>query len=335
MALFSREDRTFNLELTRQGNAVTEQLHVGGSPPRAVPYLNEAAALDAFRRRVLEIVEDGWRLSLADADLDRPVARDELQEHAIVQCGEGDEDERAARLAVYRDWLIDHGDPCGELASLRARQETDPDPTLGGAIQQLELARERELFGLLTALPNFRDGLKPLYRHGWIDGFEVATSSGTLTTFSLLAPMSRFVRRLVLLRTHSPEFRSAVALSSRRGQIRTLELGTHGYAQELLDVLPNLHTFQILGGTPVLRGHPGVKKLVALVERGGGLHGSWPSLRELELRVGEHTLGWRDLFADRDLDMPLFETLTLSGVPVVVERYTASLPPSVKAMLST
>ena len=282
MALFSRDDRTFNLELARTGTVVVEELHVGGAGARRDVHPDEATALAAFRRRVVELVGEGWKLSLADADLDRPVARDPDLEAKIVGAGDA---ERPGLLAVYADWLSERGDPCGDLASLHARKAAAPDGELGAAIQQLELRRELDLFGLLSQLPNHRDKIRPLWRDGWIEGYDIATSSGTHALLALLAPMARFVRSLVFRHSHSPGVRSAIGMWPHRAQLRNLVVPHTGYAQELLDVLPGLRALT-MPVVQVAHGHPGVERLILELGdvRRGRLSGVWPAVREVVLR---------------------------------------------------
>jgi uncharacterized protein (TIGR02996 family) len=282
LALFSRDDRTFNLELARSGSTVVEEMHVAGSGPHRTDHGDDATALAAFRRRVLELVGEGWKLSLPDGDLARPIARDPELEAKIVDAGD---DARPGLLAVYADWLSERGDPCGDLASLRARKELATDPALAAAVQQLELRREVDLFGLLTQLENHREGARPVWRDGWIDGYDIATSQGTLASFALLAPMARFVRALVFRHSHSPGVRSAIALWPQRAQITSLVVPHTGYAQELLDVLPGLRSLTMPVSTTV-RGHAGVSRLVLELGdvRRGRLTGTWPAVTEVVLR---------------------------------------------------
>jgi hypothetical protein len=282
VALFSRVDRTFNLELVRAGDVVIEELHTGGAEPRRDRFADDDAALAAFRRRVVELVDEGWRLSLADADLDHPVATDPELEARIASASDA---ERTGLLAVYADWLGERGDPCGELAALRARDERGHTPELGAAIQRVELARELELFGLLTRLPNHRDSAAMLWRDGWIDGYDFVTTSGTLAMFALLAPMARFVRALVFRQQHTVEVRSAIAVWPRRAQLRRLVVPHTGYAQELLDVLPGLDDLTMHVGNRV-RGHATVRRLVLYGNNAprSKLAGEWPAVREVVLR---------------------------------------------------
>ena len=66
-------------------------------------------------------------------------------------------------------WLIERADPCGELASLRRRNEADKDPALAALIQRMELQHERALFGLLHRVRAPRGVIQLVYRNGWSD----------------------------------------------------------------------------------------------------------------------------------------------------------------------
>jgi hypothetical protein len=211
------------------------------------------------------------------------IACDPALEAQIAQANDG---QRSALLAVYADWLGERGDACGDLAALRARDERTHTAELGAAIQKLELAREVDLFGLLTRLPNYRSGVVMMWRDGWIDGYDFVSSQGTLARLALLAPMARFVRTLVFRHEHSEGVRSAIGTWKRRGQIRRLALPPTAWAQELLDVLPGLDELTMPAGTRTAHGHPAVRTLVLSVRdvRKGKLTGSWPAVRRVVVR---------------------------------------------------
>src|SRR5262249_30315741 len=153
--------------LVREGRVVHETGRYG---VRRDTHPGETDARAAFERRAIALVGDGWQLVEPDGDLGTPVAADPVQEHAILDAI----DDRPERLAVYTDWLLERGDPCGELASLRARHERDRDRNLGALIQRAELAHDRALFGLAHVAPSPRGVVRPVWRDGWIDAFDIA-----------------------------------------------------------------------------------------------------------------------------------------------------------------
>ncbi len=288
MALFLRDDRSYSLELVRRGDVVVEEEQAAGRRPRHDRCADAPAALTEYRRRVLRLVADGWRVSRLDADLDHPVAGEPALEAQII---DADGDERAGLLAVYDDWLGEHGDPCGPLAALRAR---DPHPALalraahhaelGAAIQRFELTHELELFGLLRQLPDHRHAAAMMWRDGWIDGYDFVTTSGTLALFALLAPMARFVRTLVFRKEHSSGIRPALAVWPRRDRVRALAVARTVFTQELLDILPGLGELTMPVGNRA-KGHPGVRRLVLEVgDDHGTLQGTWPAVQEVLIR---------------------------------------------------
>jgi len=283
VALFSKDGRTFNLELVRDGDTIVEEQHVAGDGPRRRRFADAAAALAGFRDRVLELIADDWKLSATDDDLAHPLARDPDVEQRIATATDTD---RRGLLAVYADWLGERGDPCGDLAAPRARSERGHTAELGAAIQRLELARERDLFGIGAALPNYRSNVVAVWRDGWIDGYDLATPSGTVTTLALLAPMARFVRALTFQHQQSTSIRSAIATWPRREQIRKLVLPHTAWAQELLDVLPGLDELEMPVSLRDLRGHPHVRSLVLSVAdvRKGKLGGAWPAVQRVVVR---------------------------------------------------
>jgi hypothetical protein len=294
VALFSRADRTFNLELAREGTTLIERLHVGDTTTKRTEHATEHAALAAYRRRFREILDEQWHLTLGDDDMARPVACDPAAEAAISAAAISDQDDH---LSVYADWLIEQGDPCGELASLRARDQRVHEPELTVAIKELETTRADEIFGLYAGLYD-QSQIRFDWSRGWVTTIDVGAASqppyrhhpesslGTLVSLALLAPIARFVRRLNFLRIHTSDVRSAIATSPRRHSIRQLGLTSRQHAQELLDVLPKLDELVMPTGA-VVRGHPAVTS-IALHQSGpdlppGLLEGEWPALHTLSI----------------------------------------------------
>jgi hypothetical protein len=341
VALFSRSDRTFNLELERAGTELVERVHLDGTPAKRTEFADAAAAFGGYLRRIAELVEEGWQLAVADTDLVRCVASDPALEARIA----GDED-----LSVYADWLIEHGDPCGELASLRARAEVKPSVELGLAIDELERTRAEELFGLFALLPGRQD-LVLHWRRGWIDELEVPAGTspifrprhpssgnaplGTLVAAALLAPMARFTRRLSFNRLHTPFVRAVIAMSPRRDRLRSLAMVHPDHAQELLDALPGLEELVMPAGAQTPRGHANVRTLslgVTTLNTTDLLLGEWPALETLEIRsrfeisaalaqLGDHPLmrTLRRLSIHAPLETPIVRVLRANLPHVTID----------------
>lgn len=274
MAELARPGATILVE--RSGTLLAE--HAPPAAPTHMDYPNERAALAIFRKRIARLVVEGWQLSRADSDIGGPLASEPRLEAEL-----------RARLApetvaIYNDWLIEHGDPCGEFAALRAQ---------GVATAELEAARGYELFGcyhdVLAELPTYRPRIELQWAHGWIEGWLLdRLNLGTLFGFALHAPMARFARRLVVrLGVHGPTLRYAIARSPRKAAIRALELAERGMAAQLLGVLPALESLAMPAGEAAT-GHDRVRDLAIDVgaSRAGALYdGAWPALERLTIRA--------------------------------------------------
>ncbi|MDB4959960.1 MAG: Molybdate metabolism regulator [Myxococcales bacterium] len=325
MALFSRADRTFNLELAREGSALVERVHLDHADTQREQHDSEHAALAAYRQRFVEIVNEGWHLVLGDPDIARPVACDPTIEAAISI------DDRE-QLAVYADWLIERGDPCGELAALRARAEAAPTPALTTAIAELEEARGDEIFGLYAGLVD-QGVIELAWTHGWVTTIRVGqreparpppyrhhpeSSHGTLVGIVLLAPIARFVRHLEFPRVHTSDVRSAIATSPRRDSIRQLTVTSPHHVQELLDVMPKLEILAMPAGTKV-RGHASVDTIKLAIDTPEVipdlLQGEWPSLRSVSITSRRDISAALAMLAER----PLMATLRVLEVTAPLE----------------
>lgn len=267
---------TGTILVERSGTLLAE--HAPPKAPTTMDYPNERAALAIFRKRIARLVVEGWQLSRADADIGAPLASEPGLE---AQLRERIDPETAA---IYNDWLIERGDPCGELAALRAR---------GVATAELEQARGYELYGalhdILAELPAHRARIEPQWTHGWIEGWLLdRLSLGTLFGFALQAPMARFARRLVVrFGVHGPTLRYALARSTRRTAIRTLEVAERGMASQLLGVLPALDALAMPAGETT-DGHDRVRTLtldVGTTRVGALFTGAWPAVERLAIRA--------------------------------------------------
>lgn len=310
MAELAKSTGTILLE--RSGTLIAE--HQPPKPALSMDYPNERAAIAVFRKRIVELVAQGWQLSRGDNDIGAPIAVElgiEAQLHAQF---DGD------ALAIYNDWLIDRGDPCGEVAALRAKQIDT---------SELEKARGYELYGsfadLLAHRPSDRPRIAPAWSHGWIEGWRLHhLAHGTLLAFAMHAPLARFANRLVVWHdVHAPTVRYALARTSRRKAIRYCTFAEVGMATQLLGVLPNLETLTMPSGETV--GHDRVRNLTLEIDE---LHdqpmitGAWPALERLTLRAQKQ----HGSVVARLLEQtPLEKLLKLRHVDVDVFKFDASV----------
>jgi uncharacterized protein (TIGR02996 family) len=315
MAKFMRDGETAPRSLVRAGTVVTDN-------DQRSTYATELEALAAFDRRANDLVDEGWGVIEVDNDLGLPRACDEAQERAILAAG----DDRDDRLAVYTDWLIERGDPCGELASLRARNEKDNDPALAALIQRFELQHERPLFGLFHGVRAPRGVVKLVWRRGWVDALDIATSSDTFVSLALLAPVARFVRGLVFQRQVARRVCRALARSPRRDHIRRLQLA-FGDVQPVLDALPALDTLALNASMFIERGHPRVRRIELASFGTNTLDGRWPGVDTLALTMTPHMVRPRALSLLRPF--PALRTIELGGDPAACDALAAELPRSV------
>lgn len=329
--LFSRSDRTFQLELVREGRRLVERLHVGGAAPEESEHADEAAAIAAHRDRVISLLADDWTLAWAYDDVAWPVACEPAMEAAILDAR--DEGDRADRLAVYTDWLIERGDPCGELAVLRALVERASDRDAEARIAQLERRHADALFGPFAAYPQSPDRgeVYLVWAGGWIEGLDFGTASGTLVTLALHAPMARFLRRIAFRRTAPESVGSAIALAPRRRAIRQLDLPARiSYAHELLDALPALEELTLVGGTRTDRGHARVRSLALVIDEPlshsfpAWLTGAWPALERLRIDARVEEGGLAALLESADL--PSLVELEVDGAAEAVDAIAEALP---------
>lgn len=280
MARFARGDE--HLELVRDGCTIIEGTALGEAR-RALH--DERAALIAYYTRIAELLDDRWhRTTPFVADL---VTTEEPALVAAIDAGDPD------ALAVYTDWLLDRGDPRGELAALRAAEPLD-----ARQIASLEKTRGVELFGPLAMLGRgWRDDAAFMWRRGWIDEITLQHAGaarvppGELMHHVLHAPMARFARALTLDHWYARTLHECIAPCACTDRIRALRLRDRGCDRALLAALPALEELELLDDDWVPIGHPRVRRLRLTVDVGGPqLEGEWPSLVRLEL-VTRRTIG--------------------------------------------
>ena len=276
MARFTRDGHEITLE--REGNAIVEHAAFG----RARRELHdERAALIAYYARIAELLDDRW--IRATPFVDDLVASEEPALVAEVDAGDRD------ALAVYTDWLLDRGDPRGELAVLRAAPVPD-----ARKIASLEKTRAVELFGPLATLgKRWRDQFTYVWRDGWIDEIVFHLVEDELRIppdrevmqHALHAPMARFARWLhvdVWYVTPIWECLGACTCITRIRGVR-LDTVTIGY-RVLLEALPALEELELLRTSIVEAGHPRVQRLVVTVDDDRlEIRGEWPALKTLEI----------------------------------------------------
>lgn len=278
MAAFVRG--TDELTIVREGNAVVE--HTAFGPARRE--LHDArAALIAYYVRIAELLDDRWiRMTPFVDDL---VVPEEPSLTAEVDAGDRD------ALAVYTDWLLDRGDPRGELAVLRAAPSPDAKK-----IASLERTRGVELFGPLSTLgQRWRDQFTYVWRDGWIDEivFHEGRSEQYLLTppdrevmqHALHAPMARFVRWLTVDDWYVTPIWECLGDCTCLAQIR----GVHHNCvticyRVMLEALPALEELELLRTSIVEAGHPRVRRLRVTVDEDRlEIRGDWPALETLEI----------------------------------------------------
>jgi hypothetical protein len=278
MARFTRGDETITLE--REGNAIIEIAAFG---PARRDLHDERAALIAYYARIAELLEDRW--IRATPFVDDLVDDEEPALVAEVEAGDRD------ALAVYTDWLLDRGDPRGELAVLRAAPEPDDRK-----IASLERTRGVELFGPLSALgPRWRDQFTYVWRDGWVDEivfhewrserYVLTPPDREVMQHALHAPMARFVRWLTVDDWYVTPIWECLGDCTCLAQIR----GVHHNCvticyRVMLEALPALEELELLRTSIVEAGHPRVRRLRVTVDEDRlEIRGAWPSLKTLEI----------------------------------------------------
>ena len=236
--------------------------------------------------RMAELLETRWV---------RRSRCEEPEEHAEVALLEAADAGDPTAIAVYNDWLIDHGDPRGELAGLRA---APADEMIDARITELERECGIELFGLFAVLPaEFREQFSLVWRHGWIDeviarhkwfpngGGMYGEDAREAVHQVLHAPMARFVRWIDLDTAFAGACASLEACPHTQ-RIRRMRL--HGVPQ-VLDAFPQLEELEV--DAHAGRGHPAIRSLT-LRTRGGGfdIAGDWPALHHLTIALDEPDL---------------------------------------------
>ncbi|HET9627318.1 MAG TPA: TIGR02996 domain-containing protein [Kofleriaceae bacterium] len=215
-----------------------------------------------------------------------------------------------APYAVYADWLLERGDPRGELISLQLAQETGQRATgrrsLPAAIARHLEAHAGSLLGPLAALlPNPRDPLTgPLtWRRGFLDRVTLdggrGRDLGAVVDDVVRHPSGRFLRALTLRTDHLDEAHHAVDALVARAPATLAELDFEVRDQPL-DVttlwpaLPNLRRLNLaarafdLGAVRIPRAERArfatTRLSVAAVRAIAAA--PWPALQRLELRFG-------------------------------------------------
>lgn len=105
--------------------------------------------------------------------------------------------------AVYADWLLEHGDPAGELIAVQLALEDAPDdPALRAREGELLAGRDAELRRLYTYAVS-QEIADPIWRRGLLHAITVggdAYSTGNAQAYEELLrdPISRFLRELTV-----------------------------------------------------------------------------------------------------------------------------------------
>lgn len=280
MARFTRGDE--EITLVRAGRAIVERSAFG---PAHRTLHDERAALIAYYARIAELLDDRWvRTSPFVEDL---VHADEPALVADIDAGDRD------ALAVYTDWLLERGDPRGELAVLRNAPAPD-----ARKISSLEKTRGIELYGPLSTLaPRWHEQFAYVWRDGWVDEIvfrQIPVSTGQhlympadreLMQHALHAPMARFARWLTVDDWYVTPIWECLGACTCMTKIRGLrhDCVTICY-RVMLEALPALEELELLRTSIVEAGHPRVRRLRVTVDEDRlDIRGEWPSLETLEI----------------------------------------------------
>jgi hypothetical protein len=277
VAHFTRSDDW--LELMLDGSALIER--TAHADARQV-LQDERAALIAYYRRIAELLDDRWIRTTRFVD--DIVLAEEPALVADVDAGDRD------ALAVYTDWLLERGDPRGELAALRL--EPEPDRR---RINSLERRCGVEVFGALASMrPRWWDCFTFVWRAGWVDEilfhYPVTNASPSppdkeVMQHALHAPMARFARWLQVDDWYTPPIWECLGDCTCLRKIRGVRCAgaLHVY-KEMLDNLPALEEIEAQRTSWVLGGHPRVRRMRLTVDEDHlEIRGDWPSLKKIEL----------------------------------------------------
>lgn len=277
MATFRRDGA--EVEVVREGLAVVE--YTGFGVARRERY-DERATLISYYMRIAELLEDRWQRT--SEFIDDLAASAEPALVADIDAGDRD------ALAVYTDWLLERGDPRGELAVLRATPELDMR-----RIASLEKTRRVELFGPLGMLDRrWREQFTYLWRDGWIDEVIFHRREDDSWTIppdkevmqhALHAPMARFTRWLTVDDWYVMPIWECLGRCTCLANIRGVRHdAVTSCFREMLDALPALEELELRLTSITTGGHPRVRRLRVTVDDDPlDIRGEWPALRQLEI----------------------------------------------------
>jgi uncharacterized protein (TIGR02996 family) len=201
-----------------------------------------------------------------------------------------------ASWLVYADWLLEQGDPRGELVNLEHKLDTaklSRDERLGLVRQRMTLQKEHEgqwLRGL--TLP---EGLYPRWRHGFIIGLTPGSlKQGLGATLSFLRKLQAHPAGLLLCTLDLSELRlgdaeAAQLASAPLGPLTRLLLGNNQIGSAGVVALSESAHLGALGRLDLSHNAVGTRGLTALLSS-AGLAG----LVQLDLRkaqLGPESLG--------------------------------------------
>ena len=286
-ARFAQHGTVFEIDLARQGRRVIERRFGSELSTDAHSFADERAATRAYHERIAELLETKWRR------ISRCEALDDVAPNPVLAAAAATGDPEA--LAVYTDWLLDHGDARGEMAALRT---ATPTAEVLARLAELERDHGVELFGLLAVLgPAWWAQFELEWRHGWIDGVTARhrfmTDGRAMTAGEarealhhlLHAPVARFVSRLALDADFATAARQTLAHCPHVDSITTLALLVPGpRGDDLMTAFPSLRRMEVVGGL-LGPGHPRIETLAITIRHDAfaELSGDWPALRHVEL----------------------------------------------------
>lgn len=213
---------------------------------------------------------------------------------------------------VYADWLLEQGDPWGELIALQVAKKTND------ANRVLDRLAGR-LFGPLVEAVRFQD-LRITWRYGFIRTAQVIerpdsnSNAASMVSELLASRLSRFLRELRIGNGATQACLTALAASPRAAGLVTLRAGTESGAHLSLrgvgSALCSLEELELRGlGVELSEAPPKLQTLILATQSFDELLDDWRSTSLRELRLAMQVNG--ALFEVFCARTPNLETLVL------------------------
>jgi uncharacterized protein (TIGR02996 family) len=287
------------IDIRIAGSTVTTIRGRPGKPPetRSTTYASTSAAGDQFAAA----------LALARSRKFVRARTIRARNAELEQAIEADLDDDEPRI-VYGDWLLERGDPRGELVAIQAKLAKGPvKPAVQLREQELLADHSNELYGPFDEILHDRRSVRIDWRLGFFDEIELCLPDEALhphVQLLVALPSARFLRRLVL-GTATRYDKALQAVARLPPTLRSLTIASqHSYAYDLQP--------QTLGRLDVICSrHPKLQKLALVVDR-DPLAGLGGLLALEQLDIWTHELGWRQLEAIGSASWPALTTLGLA-----------------------